>query len=155
MVIADAAAGFTGSEIAPEVTSFFCTSAPSMYFRKSAHAAVALVVQEKPSPPPSVVLGSPLPPLTAGKANQPSLELRFLSLVSAAIVLGSQSPWSSIAALPLATIPAELPAPCWAGVPRKPGWKGLVAMKAFVSSPAFVKHGSLRAIAFIDCLRTS
>ena len=37
---------------------------------------------------------------------------------------GFQWPCSSIAALPLATRPAELPAPCCAGVPRKPGWNG-------------------------------
>ena len=67
---------------------------------------------------------------------------------------GSQSPCSSIAALPLATRPAELPAPCWAGVPRKPVWNGLVAMNVLRSSPALMKHGSLRLIAFIAAFST-
>ena len=55
--------------------------------------------------------------------------------------LGSQSPCSSIAALPSATMPAELPAPVWAGVFRKAGWNGLVAMNDLRSLPALAKHG--------------
>ena len=65
---------------------------------------------------------------------------------------GSQSPCSSIAALPFATMPAELPAPTWAGVPRKPVWNGFVAMKDLSSLPAFMKHGALRLSAFIAAL---
>src|ERR1700742_5006068 len=140
--MADAAAGLAGSDAAPEDTSCFWTDGESMYFRKSAHAAVALLVQENPSPPPSATFSSPLPPGTVGKRTQPSLALSCLSEVSAAMTTGSQSPCSSIAALPLATMPAELPAPCWAGVPRKPAWNGLVFRNARVSSPALVKHGA-------------
>ena len=53
---------------------------------------------------------------------------------------GSQSPWSSITALPEATRPAELPAPCWAEVPRKPVWKGLVFRNAARSVLAWPKQ---------------
>ena len=42
-----------------------------------------------------------------------------------------------------ATIPAELPAPVWAGVFRKAGWNGLLAMNDLRSSPALAKHGAL------------
>jgi hypothetical protein len=45
-------------------------------------------------------------------------------------------------ALPLAIRPAELPAPCWAEVVRKPSLKGLVSAKALRSSPALVQQGS-------------
>src|SRR5579871_4909603 len=49
-----------------------------------------------------------------------------------------------MAAWPLATRPAELPAPVWAGVARKPVWNGLVFMKAVIASPAFTKQELLR-----------
>ena len=49
---------------------------------------------------------------------------------------------SSIAALWLATRPAELPAPCWAEVVRKPLLNGLVAAKSWRSWPAFSQQGS-------------
>src|SRR5262249_41355620 len=102
-----------------------------MYFRNSAQAgSAARFVQEKPSPPPGVVVGDPAPPATAGNGNQPRSEFSFLLLVSGAITPGSQSPCSSIAALPFATMPAELPAPTCAAVPRNPSWNGLVAMNA-------------------------
>src|SRR5580700_9873870 len=108
-----------------------------MYLRNSAQvAAGATLVQEKPSPPPSTVVADPAPPGTDGNGNQPSCELRLLFEVSGAITPGSQSPCSSIAALPLATMPAELPAPTCEGVPRKPPWNGLVAMKDLSWSPA-------------------
>ncbi len=68
---------------------------------------------------------------------------------------GSQSPCSSIAALPLATMPAELPAPTWAGVPRNPDWKGLVAMKVWSWLPACTKHGADRFTPFIAVLRVA
>ena len=68
---------------------------------------------------------------------------------------GSQSPCSSMAALPLATMPAELPAPCWDAVPRKPGWNGLVFMNAWRSAPALRKHGLLTLIAFIAACATA
>src|SRR3954466_16103281 len=126
-----------------------------MYFRKSAQAGPALTAHEKPSPPPSAVPGVPLPPSIDGNGNQLSFEANCLSSVSGIIVGSSQSPCSSIAALPLATRPAELPAPCWAGVPRKPDWNGLVARNAFVSSPALTKHGSSSLMAFIAPLSVS
>ena len=108
---ADAAAGLAGRPTFA-ATTFFCTGVLSMYCRNWAQAGSAAgVVHEKPSPPPSVVVGAPAPPAMAGNGNQPSLELRVLSDVSGAMTPGSQSPCSSIAALPLATMPAELPAP--------------------------------------------
>src|SRR5713226_4117825 len=154
MVSAGDAAGLAGRPtLAP--TTLACTAAESRYFRKSAQAgSAAEVVQEKPSPPPSTVVGSPAPPLTAGNGNQPSSEFRPLSEVRGAMTPGSQSPWSSIAALPLPTMPAELPAPVWAAVPRKPLWNGWVLMKAVRSLPAFMKHGALRLTAFIELCRT-
>ena len=74
-----------------------------------------------------------------------------MSLVSAGMTLVSQSPCSSMATLPLATIPAELPAPVWAGVDRNAGWNGLVFMKAVSALPALVKQGLLRSTVFIAC----
>src|SRR3954466_2183856 len=126
-----------------------------MYFRKSAQAGPALTAHEKPSPPPSAVPGVPLPPSIDGNGNQLSFEANCLSSVSGIIVGSSQSPCSSIAALPLATRPAELPAPCWAGVPANPVWNGCVARKFLRSCPAFVQHGSSSLTAFTDCLSTS
>lgn len=140
---------------APCAASCVCTGSLPRYCRKSAHAFDARVVQAKPSPPPSTAAGSPAPPGTDGNGNQPTLESSCLSSVSADIVPGSQSPCSSIAALPLATRPAELPAPCWAAVPANPVWNGCVARKFFRSCPAFVQHGSSSLIAFTDCLSTS
>ena len=85
----------------------------------------------------------PPPPATDGNGNQPICDWQVLVRSSGrAIVPGSQSPCSSIAALPLATMPAELPAPCCAGVPRKPDWNGLAARKRCRSLPALVQHGS-------------
>src|SRR4029453_14640147 len=49
---------------------------------------------------------------------------------------------SSLAALPLATMPAELPAPVWPGVPRNPSWNAFRSRKDLRSSPALMKHGS-------------
>src|ERR1019366_3470511 len=141
---ADVAEGLAGRPtLAP--TTFSCTGVLSTYFRKLAQAgSAAPVVHEKPSPPPSTTAGSPAPPVTAGNGNQPSCELRFLSVLSGVIVPGSQSPCSSIAAWPFETMPAELPAPTWAAVPRKPVWNGLVAMNDLRSVPAFTQHGALR-----------
>src|SRR4051794_23960926 len=139
----------------PAAASLDCTSVLLMYFRKSGQDGGAAVVQEKPSPPPSVTPGSPAPPSTVGNGNQPSLPARSLSSVSDAMVPGSQSPCSSIAACPLATMPAELPAPCCAGVPRKPSWNGFFASNAARSAPAFSQHGSSSFSVFTDCLSTS
>src|ERR1044072_1908432 len=144
-LIADAAAAFTGSAAAPEETSCFCTSVPVTYLRNSTHAVVASVVHENPSAPPRATSGAPWPPSPAGNGSQPSLLLSFLSDVRDAMVPGSQVPCSSIAALPLATMPAELPAPCCAGVPRKPAWNGFVSRNACMSSLALAKHGALRS----------
>ena len=55
---------------------------------------------------------------------------------------GFQWPMSSMAASPFATRPAELPAPCWAGVPRKPSLNGSMPMNSWSCSPASTKHGS-------------
>src|SRR4051812_17100292 len=137
--IAEIAFGFAGSVAVLVCTSLVCTSGLAMYFRKSAHAGPALTAQEKPSPPPSAVPGVPLPPSTVGKGNQLSFEANCLSSVSGIIVGSSQSPCSSIAALPLAMRPAELPAPCCAGVPRNASWKGLVSRNFLRSSPAFTQ----------------
>jgi hypothetical protein len=70
------------------------------------------------------------------------LSLRFLSVVRAVMTPGFQWPCSSIAALPLASRPAELPAPCWAGVARKPFWNGWASISFCVFCPALTKHGS-------------
>src|SRR5215471_18903755 len=107
-VSASAAAGFAGRPT-PAPSSCRWTSGVVRYCRKSEQAgSAAWVVQEKPSPPPSTAFGSPAPPLTAGNGNQPSLEFTFLSGVRLAPAPGSQSPWSSIAALPLTSRPTEL-----------------------------------------------
>src|SRR5216683_1048453 len=156
LVSTAAAAGFAGKPTWPCVTSFSCTGVLSMYFRKLAHAgSAAWVVQEKPSPPPSRVCGSPAPPATVGKGNQPSSEVRLLFVLRADMTPGSQSPCSSIAALPFATMPAELPAPCWAGVLREAVWNGLVFMKEVRSVPAFVKHGWFMSIELMACWRVA
>ena len=42
-------------------------------------------------------------------------------------------------------MPAELPAPCCAGVPRKPSWNGFASRSCCVSVPALVQHGSLKS----------
>src|SRR4051794_934242 len=149
------AAGFAGRVAVFVCTSLLCTSVLATYLRKSAQAAPPLTLHEKPSPPPSAVPGVPLPPATVGNGNQPSFEAYSLSSVSGIIVGSSQSPCSSIAALPLATRPAELPAPCCAGVPRNPVWNGCVARKFLRSCPALVQQGSSSLTAFTDCLSTS
>src|SRR3954454_19357646 len=92
---AELAAGLDGRVAVWLCTSLVCTSALAMYLRKSAHAAVALEVQEKPSPPPSAAPGLPAPPGTDGNGNQPSLLANALSLVSGIMVGSSQSPCSS------------------------------------------------------------
>src|SRR3954454_4561017 len=155
LVMADAAAGFTGSVVPPDDTSCFCTSGESMNCRNFAHASVASVVHEKPSPPPSAACGSPAPPSVVGNANHPSLESSCLSSVRSDITYGFHVPCSSIAALPLATMPAELPAPCWAVVPSKSFWNGLVSRNFCMSSPALMKHGSDRSWLCIACFMVS
>ena len=82
-----------------------------------------------------------------GKGNQSRSGSGFWSGVSEAMTPGSQAPMSSIAALWLATRPAELPAPCWAEVVRKPLLNGLVAAKLWTSWPAFSQHGSSKVSA--------
>ena len=93
--------------------------------------------------PPIIALGSPWPPGTAGKGNQPRSGSGFWFGVSVWIVPGSQAPMSSMAALWLATRPAEEPAPTCAAVVRKPAWNGLTFRNAARSLPAFVQHGSV------------
>src|SRR6478735_3316428 len=56
---------------------------------------------------------------------------------------------SSMATFPLARRPAELPAPCWAGVARKPSLNGSVLRNVSRSSPAVVKQESLKSC--VDC----
>src|SRR6185503_21054963 len=121
----------------------FCTPVLTTYLRKSTHSGGAFHEHENPSPPPSAALGDPAPPGTDGNGNQPSLLPRPLPLgVRPAMTPGFQCPWSSIAALPLPTSPAELPAPCCAGVARKPRWKGWASSSCFVVAPALTQHGS-------------
>ena len=69
----------------------------------------------------------------------------FWSGESAFMVPSSQCPWSSIAALPLPIMPAELDAPCCAGVARNPSWNGFASRSCCVSVPAFVQHASLKS----------
>src|SRR5258705_4947059 len=140
---------------APVSAKPFCTAGLEMYLRKSTHWGGALYEQEKQSPPPRAAFGSPLPPATVGNANHPRLSPRpFLSSVSPAITAGSQWPMSSMAALPFATRPAELVAPCWAGVARKPSLNGSVLRKACRSLPAFVKHASANFLSTPACFIT-
>src|SRR3954451_4478321 len=84
----------------------------------------------------------PPAPGTDGKANQLRNAGCFLSGVRLAIVPPSHAPMSSIAALPLATRPAELFGPTWPGVARKSGWNGWVARNVLRSLPALTKQGS-------------
>src|SRR6185503_7560540 len=85
----------------------------STYARNCAQAGMgAFHEQEKPSPPPSSEPGSALLPGTFGNGNQPRKPGILLSGVRGCMTPGFQWPWSSIAALPLATRPAELVAPC-------------------------------------------
>src|SRR6185437_7984664 len=93
--------------------------------------------------PPIIALGAPAPPGTAGKGNQPRSGSGFWFGVSVSIVPGSQAPCSSMAALWLASRPAEEPAPCCAEVVRKPAWNGLTFANAARSLPALVQHGSV------------
>ena len=55
-----------------------------------------------------IAAGSPWPPATAGKGNQPRSGSGFWSGVREAITPGSQAPISSMLALWFATRPAEL-----------------------------------------------
>src|ERR1017187_5531309 len=146
---ADVAEGLAGRPtLAP--TTFSCTGVLSTYFRKLAQAGSAAPVgHEKPAPPPRTRAGAPAPPVTAGNGNQPSCEVKLVLVVRPCITPGSQSPCSSMAAWPVETMPAELPAPAWDAVPRKPVWNGLVAMKVLRSWPAFTKHAALTLTALI------
>src|SRR3954471_5383241 len=123
----------------------FCTPADTMYLRKSTHSGGAFHEHEKPSPPPSAAPATPFAPGTDGNGNQPRFLPRpFLFGVRPFMTPGSQWPCSSIAALPLPIRPAELPAPCCAGVPRKPSWNGSAAISCCVCSPARSQHLSLK-----------
>src|SRR4051812_20781990 len=123
----------------------FCTPGETMYFRKSTHSGGALYEQEKPSPPPRAAPDTPFAPGIAGKGNQPRLLPRpFLLGVRPFITPGSQWPCSSIAALPLPMRPADEPAPCWAGVPRKPRWNGSTPSSCSTAWPALIQHESLK-----------
>src|SRR5262245_62776377 len=120
----------------------FCTSGLTMYLRNSTHSAGAFLVHAKPSPPPIWVVWLPPAPGTDGNGNQLRKLGSFWSGVSDDMTPPSQWPMSSIAALPLATWPAELFAPAWPGVARKSFWNGWVPRRVFRSSPALTKHGS-------------
>src|SRR6478609_11755513 len=89
-----------------------------------------------------MALGSPWPPGTDTHGVNARSGSGFWLGVRDAITPGSQAPMSSMPALWLATRPAELLAPCCAEVVRKPLLYGLVAAKAFRSSPALVQQGS-------------
>src|SRR5450432_502596 len=148
--MAEVAPPLDGMLIAVAFTSSSSTGTLVKYYRNAAHASGALVEHEKPSPPPSAAPGSPLPPVIDGNGKKPispSTVACWAVGTSPMIVGISQSPCSSIAALPLATRPAELPAPCWAGVARKPVLKGFASSSFFRSSPALTKHGSVNLAA--------
>src|ERR1700728_1538539 len=132
----------TGSPAGPRPPICAWPDGESRYCRNSAQAWACcwVPVQEKPSPPPRTAVCEPAEPGVCGKGNQPSWLLRSLFVETPSMTDGSQSPWSSIAALPDATMPAELPAPCWEEVPRKPVWNGLVFRKAAMSVLAWPKH---------------
>ena len=78
----------------------------------------AFAEQEYPSTAPIIEPGAPLPPETSGNGKKPRSDSGLPSGVSEEITPGSHAPMSSMAALWLATRPAELPAPCWAAVVR-------------------------------------
>src|ERR1700761_738435 len=136
----------TGSPLAPGPTICACSDGESRYCRNSAQAwAWAWVpVQEKPSPPPRTAVCEPAEPGVCGNGNQPSSLLRLLLVETPSMTDGSQSPWSSIAALPEETMPAELPAPGWEEVPRKPVWNGLVFRNAAMFVLAVAKQEALK-----------
>src|SRR5674476_224847 len=93
-----------------------------------------------------IAVGSPWPPEIVGNGNHPRSGSGFWSGVREAMTPGSQAPMSSIAALWFATRPAELPAPCWAAVVRKPLLNGLVAANVARSWLAFSQHGSVNVL---------
>src|SRR5829696_4043491 len=102
-----------------------------------------------------IAAGSPWPPGTDGKGKNPRSGSGLLFGVREAITPGSQAPISSMLALWLATRPAELPAPCWAEVVRKPSLNGFVSAKALRSSPAFVQQGSLKFLSLAAASRVA
>src|SRR4051794_39348284 len=114
-----------------------------MNSRKPKASFGAFLDSEYAELPPMIADGSPWPPATAGNGNQPRSGSGFWSGVRLAITPGSQEPMSSMAALWLASMPAEEPAPCWAAVVRNPAWKGLALRNAARSFPAVVQHGSV------------
>src|SRR4029079_9752661 len=118
-----------------------CTLGLSTYVRNWAHAGCgAFQEHAKPSPPPSSEPGRALLPGTFGNGNQPRKLGTLLSGVRDCITPGFQCPWSSIAALPFATSPAELDAPCCAGVARNPFWNGPASSSCWRYAPAFVQQ---------------
>src|SRR3954469_10367679 len=133
----------------------FCTPTDTMYLRKSTHSGGALYEHEKPSPPPRAAPATPFAPGMAGKGNQPRfLPMPFLLGERPFITPGSQWPCSSMAALPLPIRPAELPAPCWAGVPRKPRWNGSTPSSCLTASPAFTQQESVKLYVTADFCST-
>src|SRR4029079_12572210 len=86
--------------------------------------------------------GAPAPPSMLGNGNQSRSGSGCWFGVSEAMTPGSQAPMSCMGALWLAPSPAELPAPCWADVVRKPLLNGLVAAKLCTSWAAFSQQGS-------------
>ena len=121
-----------------------CTLRLLTYCRNCEHSGCgAFQEQAKPSPPPSSEPGRALLPGTFGNGNQPRKLGTVLSAVSGCMTPGFQCPCSSIAALPFATRPAELVAPCCAGVARKPAWNG-PASAAGHELPRLSQHGSAK-----------
>src|SRR3954447_5855220 len=117
----------------------------AMYCRNCAHAGCgAFHEHEKPSPPPSIEPGSALLPGMFGNGNQ----LRKLGTLPSGVrpcaTPASQCPCSSMATLPFASRPAELDAPVWAGVARKPSLNGFASSSFCRVTPAWTQHGSLK-----------
>src|SRR5258708_39694214 len=61
----------TGGFVAPALTPAIWFSLEERNFRKWTVASGAFLPTAKPSPPPNASVGSPLPPSTTGKGNQP------------------------------------------------------------------------------------
>src|SRR3954467_5051980 len=79
-----------------------------------------------------------------GNGNQLRKLGILLSAVRLCVTPASQWPCSSIATLPLASRPAELPAPVCAGVARNPSLNGFASSSFFRYSPALTQHWSLK-----------
>ena len=78
----------------------------------------------------------------------------LLSVVSPLASPGSQSPCSSIATLPFASMPAELVGLLCAATALNPGSNGFVARNAVRSFVALEKHGALMFDEVMPCWMT-